>query len=141
MSSQDREPNGDAADVNGGEERGGVLGEASGDATPTLEMEKGVFDQMAQFIEVRVVFTLNEAVSSGRDNRRHSLGFGLPEDRVGIVTAIGQQISGTYSPDKSASLRAISLGAFANKGSERQTMRIHGQMHLGVEPPFVRLMA
>lgn len=141
MSSQDREPEGNATDVNGGKEGSGILSEASGNASPTLEVEEGVFDQMAQFIEVTVVFALNEAVFPGRDNRRHALGFGLPEDRVGVVTAIGQQPSRAHSPDKSTSLRAISLGAFANKDSERQTMRIHGQMHLGVEPPFVRLMA
>jgi hypothetical protein len=46
-----------------------------------------------------------------------------------------------YTLDKCWSLRAISGGTLRNKDSERHTMRIHGQMYLGVEPPLVRSMA
>jgi hypothetical protein len=35
---------------------------------------------------------------------------------------------------------AIRSGTFCSNNSERHTMRIHGQMYLGVEPPFVRLI-
>ncbi|PXV77305.1 hypothetical protein SAMN05216379_1358 [Nitrosomonas eutropha] len=38
--------------------------------------------------------------------------------------------------DQAANLRAISSGTLCNKDSERHTMRIHGQMYLGVELPF-----
>jgi hypothetical protein len=38
-------------------------------------------------------------------------------------------------------LCAICNGTRCNKGSDRQTNRIHGQMYLGVEPPFVRSMS
>ena len=126
--------------MNGGQEGGRILGVACGDAAPTFEVEKGIFHQMAKFIEVAVVVALNAAALSGRDDRRHALPCGLLKDGVGIVTPVGEQIGGAHSLDKSASLRAISGGAFRNKDSDRQTMRIHGQMQLGVEPPFVRLM-
>ena len=36
---------------------------------------------------------------------------------------------------------AIRCGIRSDKESHRHTMRIHGQMYLGVEPPFVRLIA
>jgi hypothetical protein len=41
--------------------------------------------------------------------------------------------------NQAASLRAIRSGTFRNNNSERHTMRIHGQMYLCVDPPFVRL--
>ena len=38
-------------------------------------------------------------------------------------------------------LVAIRSGTLCNKESDRHTMRIHGQVYLGVEPPFVRLIS
>jgi hypothetical protein len=38
-------------------------------------------------------------------------------------------------------LGTIRFGARCNKHSDWVTMRIHGQMYLGVEPPFVRAMS
>ena len=96
---------------------------------------------MAKFVEVTVVFALVEAMFSGWNDGGHSLLGCLLEDGIGVVAAIRQETGGAHSLDKSESLRAISLGAFCNKDSDRQTMRIHGQMQFGVEPPFVRLMA
>lgn len=96
---------------------------------------------MTQTIEVTVILALDSAILLGRNDWIDALFGGLLEDGIGVVTAIGQKISGVHSLDKSASLAAISLGAFCNKDSERQTMRIHGQVYFGVEPPFVRLMA
>jgi hypothetical protein len=43
--------------------------------------------------------------------------------------------------NQAASLRTIRRGTLRHNDSERQTMRIHGQMYLGVEPPFVRLIS
>jgi hypothetical protein len=36
------------------------------------------------------------------------------------------------------SLCTICCGTVCNKSPDRHTMRIHGQMKFGVEPPFVR---
>jgi hypothetical protein len=43
--------------------------------------------------------------------------------------------------NQDASLCAIRTGIVCNNYSERHAMRIHGQMYLGVEPPFERLIA
>ena len=58
-----------------------------------------------------------------------------------IVSLIGEKIVSIYSFDKILSLAAIRSGTFSDKYSDRHTMRIHGQMYLGVEPPFVRAIA
>lgn len=141
MSSRDGEPNSETADVNGGKKRGSILSVTSGDGAPAFEMKEGIFDQVAKLIEMAVIFALEAAVSFGRNDGSHSSLGGQSEDGIGVVATIRQKIGGAHSLDKSASLSAISLGAFCNKDSERQTMRIHGQMQFGIEPPFVRLMA
>ena len=57
---------------------------------------------------------------------------------IAIISLICQKVLGIYSLDKFASLRTICNGTCCNKHSDRHTMRIHGQMYLGVESPFVR---
>lgn len=59
-------------------------------------------------------------------------------DGVAVIAFIGQQIIGVYAFDQAACLCAIRCGTWCNKDSDRQTMRIHGQMYFRVEPPFVR---
>jgi hypothetical protein len=44
----------------------------------------------------------------------------------------------TQAFNQTTSFRAIRDGSCCNNHSDRHTMRIHGQMYLGVEPPFVR---
>lgn len=124
-----------------GEEGRGSLCVSGCNAPPSLEVEEGVFHQVAELVEVLIVRALDIPVLSGRDHRTDSLCLGLREDGVGIVAAIRHQMLCFYACDEGASLRAISGGTFCNNNSERHTMRIHGQMNLGVEPPFVRLMA
>jgi len=104
-------------------------------------VEEGIFHQMAQFVEIPVVVSLDFAMFSGRDHGLHPLLGGLIEDRVGVVAAVGQQMFGRYSLDQRQSLSAIRCGTWRNKDSDRQTKRIHGQVYLGVEPPFVRAMS
>jgi hypothetical protein len=53
-----------------------------------------------------------------------------------VVAPVGQKIVCGYSFDEAASLRAIRSGTRRNKNSDWHTMRIHGQMYLGVEPPL-----
>ena len=104
-------------------------------------MEHGVFDQMTQFVEVLVIITLDESVLSGRDHRTHPLSRGLFENGIGVVASVGQKMFGGQAFDQVASLRTIRRGTCCNKDSDRIAMRIHGQMYLGVEPPFVWSMA
>ena len=55
MSSRDISPEGDASYLDGGEEGGGVFGVSCCDAAPSFEMEEGIFDQMAQLVQVFVI--------------------------------------------------------------------------------------
>ena len=127
--------------MDGGKEGGRILRVAGGDAAPALEVQKRVFDQMAQLVEVFVVSPPNGAVLLGRDHGLHALLFGLFEDGVAVIAPVRDQIIRIEPFDQAASLRAIRTGTSRDKNSERQTMRIHGQMYLGVEPPFVRLIS
>ena len=56
-------------------------------------------------------------------------------------SSICQKSFRSKSVNYSASFFAISSGTFCNNSSDWHTMRIHGQMYLCVEPPFVRLMS
>ncbi len=59
-------------------------------------------------------------------------------DRADVTT---DQMIGIYPFHQASSLCAIRCGTLWNKDSDRQNMRIHGQMYLGVEPPLVRPIA
>ena len=100
-------------------------------------MQEGILDQVAQFVEVAVNFSLDLAIFLGRYLRLHALLLSLGQNGVGVVTAIGQQVLGGDAFDQFLGLGAIRRGTRCNKDSDRHTMRIHGQMYFGVEPPFV----
>ena len=118
-----------------------MLGVSGGDATPALEVQERVFNQMPQLVQFLVVRSLRGSVSSGRNHRRHTLAFGLIDDRIAIIPFVGNQMFRRDSFNQAASLRAICRGTLRDNNSERHTKRIHGQMYFGVEPPFVRLMS
>lgn len=88
-----------------------------------------------------VKFALDDSIFLGRDDGDHVLLLRFFDDFVGVVASIREQTFGVHVLHQLASLRAISGGTFCNKDSQWQTMRIHGQMYLGVEPPFVRSIA
>jgi len=123
------------------EEGCGALGVASRDTAPSLEMKDGIFHQMAQFVEMLVIGAWRFAVAAGRNLRLHALHGGLFHDSVAVIALVGDQVFGCQSLDQRASRCAIRLGTRCNKDSDRHTMRIHGQVQLGVEPPFVRPIA
>ena len=127
--------------MDGGEEGLGIFSVAGSDAAPSLEMQEGVFNQMTQFIELFVVRPLLFSVFLRRDHGVHPLLCGLLQDGICIVAFIRDQMIGIHPLDQAGGLGAIRAGTFCNKDSDRHTKRIHGQVYLGVEPPFVRLMA
>ena len=124
-----------------GEEGSGVFGVAGRDAAPAFQVEESVLDEMSQLVQILVIWPLYRAVFLRRDDHVHALPLRLFKDRVGVVTLVGQKMFCGKPLNQSRSLRAISRGALRDKHSDRHTMRIHGQMYLGVEPPFVRLMS
>ena len=80
---------------------------------------------MPQFIDILVVITLGFAVLFGWDDGCHCCPY--------------SHFDYTQSVNQGAGFLAISSGTFCNNNSDQHTMRIHGQVYLGVEPPFVRL--
>ena len=127
--------------MDSGEEGRRVLGVAGGDPAPAFEVQKGVLHEMAQLVEVAVVFPEHPAVFPGRDHRLHALPFGLRDDGVAVVALVGNQAVRAEPCDEAGCKAAIRCGALCNKDSDRQTKRIHGQMDFGVEPPFERAMS
>ena len=109
-----------------------------GGAPPSLEMQKGVLHQMPQFVEFFVIAPLLLSASLRRNLRLHALFGGLPNDRVAVVSLVGQQIFRRQALDEFAGAAAICRGTCRDKYSDRHTMHIHDQVQLGVEPPFVR---
>ena len=127
--------------MDGSEKRRSFLGVPCSDTPPLLQKEKGVFHQVSEFVEVFVVVPLVFAIFLGRNDYFHLFLPGLPDNRVGIIGAIAKEIFGVDPLYKTASLCAIRRGTFRDKSSDRHAMRIHGQMNLGVKPPFVRPMS
>ena len=82
-----------------------------------------------------------KTTATGRDDWCHSSFFCFFYNLLTIISLISKQVFRIYSFDKMFCLAAISSGTFSDKYSDRHTMRIHGQMYLGVEPPFVRAIA
>jgi len=100
-----------------------------------------VLDQMPQCVPFLVVRSWREFVFSGRTHRVQAPACGLIDDRSAVVACIGNQMRCRDPFHQAARLRPICHGTWRDNDSERQTMRSHGQMYLGVEPPFVRLIS
>lgn len=140
MSSRDVKPQGEASDLDDGEERGQILGVACCDAAPLLDVQEGVLHQVSQAIEMLVVMALDLAIFARRNLCLHPQLLGLLDDGIAVIALVRDQMFSTQSLDQCASFCTIRPGSCCNSDSDRQTMRIHGQMYLGVEPPFVRPM-
>lgn len=104
-------------------------------------MQEGVLNQVAQLVETVVVRPLIFPVFLWRNDRVHVLKRGLGENGGCIVPLVRDQMIGAQALDQTGCLRAIRSGTLCNNDSDRHTKRIHGQMYLGVKPPFVRLIS
>ena len=118
-----------------------MLGMARRDAAPALQVEERIFHKMAQFIKVSIIIARIFAVLPGRNDHLHPCRQRSFDNLVAVIAAVGQQIFSRYPFNQGASLCTISDGTLCDKESDRHTMRIHGQMYLGVEPPFVRAIS
>ena len=125
----------------------GKEGEASfcitcGDATPSLEVKKGVLDQVAYTVQSFVIIALLPAILFGRDDGLAAGLNNLVYKFIAVISTVSQKRLRAQTINQCTRFfLAISSGTFCNSNSERHTMRIHGQMYFGVEPPFVRLIA
>ena len=80
--------------MDGGEEGRAVFCVTGSDTAPCFEHEKRIFNQVAQLVEVFVVWSVLFPVFLRRDNRGDALSSRLPEDGIGIVAFIRNQMVG-----------------------------------------------
>ena len=88
-----------------------------------------------------IVLALFLTILFRRYYNAHALRNGLFYDLITVVTLVSEKILRRDSLNQGASLFTIIDGTRCDNNSDRHTMRIHGQMYLGIEPPFVRSMS
>jgi len=138
VSSRDAKPMKKTSDLNSRQIRCRVFSITRGDPPPLFQAQKGVFDQVTHFVEMLVIIPRLLSVFSRRNNRGHVFLTRQVQDILGVVAFVGNQKVRRDGADQGLSLRTICSGTRCNKYSDRIAMRIHGQMYLRVEPPFVR---
>ena len=109
----------------------------SGNTSPTFQGKEAVFYHMTQLIEIFIIVTLFFAVPLGRDHRSHPSRNRIGQDIICVIATVCQQDLRRNTLCQADSFFAIRSGTFCNKYSDWHTIRIHGQMYFGVEPPFV----
>ena len=98
-------------------------------------MEKCILDEMPLLVEMSITLTQHFSVLSWRNHRPHALLLGKRDDGVAVLAFVGYQMLGTQTLNEFRSQATVRSGSFCSKDLDRHTMRIHGQMYLGVEPP------
>ena len=87
-------PKEEGANLDGGEEGGGSLGVARGDASPSLEVEEGVLHEAAPPVGLLVVVALHLAALHGRDDHLHARRQRRLDDGVRVVALVAEQLLG-----------------------------------------------
>ena len=141
VSSINKELNSNTPNLDSGSERSGVFSVARSNTAPPFEKQESILNKMAEFIEIFIVFPQMCSVLSWRNDWRHALVNSLEDDGICIIAPICQKIFCLEPLNQLLCSCAIRCGTRSDKESHRHTMRIHGQMYLGVEPPCVRPIA
>lgn len=135
------EPNSDASDLDSSYECVQGFGIASGDASPAFQRKESVLYEMAHFVEITVIVPLLNPIAFGRYDGFHAIFNGIRNDFIRIISTICQKDFSIDALYQVESLFTIRSSTFCNNNLDWHTMRIHGQMYLGVEPPFVFAIA
>ena len=93
---------------------------------------------MAHTIKILVVLALLLPIAFGWNDRFHICIESVGNHIVGVIPPIRQQCFCVNAFDQMDSFFTICPGTFCNNNSDWHTMRIHGKVDFGVEPPFVR---
>ena len=96
---------------------------------------------MTQFIEIFIIVTLFFTVLFRWDHRFHPSRNRIGQDIICVIATVCQQDFRRNTLYQVDSFFAIRSGTFCNKYSDWHTIRIHGQMYFGVEPPFVLVIS
>jgi hypothetical protein len=86
------EPDEDGGELHHGEEVGGELLEAHGNASVALDALEEVLDQTAFLVEVVVEFSRLFSAGSGWDDGCAALRKSLVDDRVGVIALVGDDV-------------------------------------------------
>jgi hypothetical protein len=78
--------------VDGGKEGRAVFGVSCCNAAPSFEVQERVFDQVAQFVKVFVIWPLIDAIFLRGNHGVHALRGGLFNDRVGIIALVRDKL-------------------------------------------------
>ena len=127
-----KEPNSNTTDLDGNRKRSGIFSVARSNTTPPFEKQESILNEMAELVEILVVFPQMFSVLSWRNDWCHALC---------IIAPVCQKILCLESHNQPRCNCAICCGTRTDKESHRHTMRIRGQMYLGVKPSFVRSIA
>ena len=127
--------------MNSGSERSGIFGVACRDTASSFEKQESILNEMTELVKIFIVFPEMFTVFSWRNDWYHSLVNSFENDCVCIIATICQKVLRLKALNQPRCNCAIRCGTRSDKESHRHTMRIHGQMYLGVEPPFVRPIA
>lgn len=139
--------------MDGGEEVPCCLVVAGGDSAEEFEFGEEVFNQMACFVKVFVVFALNFAVGFGRNHRHLARLLERNQNpRIGIEALVGKQnLSLQLRQQHIGSVQTARLAAGEMK-ADGIAQRIDGSMNFGaqsalaasdrlIEAPFLRAPA
>ncbi len=137
VSSIKKEPNSNTTYLDSSSERSGIFSVASRNTAPSFEKQESVLNEMAKFVEIFIILPRMFSAFPWRNDRYHSLVSSFENDCVCIIAPICQKIFRLEALDQLRCNCAIRCGTRSDKESHRHTMRIHGQMYFGVEPPFV----
>lgn len=96
---------------------------------------------MSELVEMLVIHALFLTAAFRGNNSRHAAGVRIVNDRLCVVVFIRQQKIRKEPINQVYSFCAISSGTLCDKYSDRHTIRIHGKVNFGIEPPFVRLIS
>ena len=111
------------------------------DSPPAFQSQKCVFYQATQSIDNIITKTLIFSVLSRWSDRFHSFLLCFFNNCIRIIALVSQKIVSRNAVNQLFCNRAIRNGTRCDNDSARTTKRIHGQMHLCVEHPFVRSMS
>ena len=78
--------------LNSGSERSGIWGVACSDTAPPFERLESILNEMAEFVEIFVVFPQMFSVLSWRNDWCHALVYSIEDDYICIIAPICQKI-------------------------------------------------
>ncbi len=119
MSSINKEPNSNAADLDSGSKRRGIFSVARINTAPPFEKQESILNEMVEFVKIFVVFPQMFSVLSWRNGWCHALVNSIEDDRICIIAPICQKILCLGSRNQLCCNCAIRCGIRSDKESHR----------------------